>query len=53
MMSVTPKRLWMVSYRTVNFRYYVKFHMSGHAKSLGFLTIMEHNSYLSKKLLVK
>ena len=50
--SVTPERLWMVSYRIVYFRFVVKFHRSGPAKIFSFWTIMEHNSYSSKKLLV-
>ena len=29
MMSVTLERLWLVSDRIVNFRFFVKFHMSG------------------------
>ena len=28
MMSVTPVGLWMVSYRIVDFRFFVKFHRS-------------------------
>ena len=53
MESVTQEGLWMVSYRIIDFRFYVKFHMSGYEKSFSFWTIMEHNTYSSKKLLVK
>ena len=53
MVSVTPEGLWMVSYRIVDFRVLVKFHRSGPAKIFRFSTIMEHISYLSKKILVK
>ena len=31
MMSVTLERLWLVSDRIVEFRFFVKFHMSGPA----------------------
>ena len=53
MVSVTPEVLWMVSYRIVDFRFFVKFHRSGPPKIFRFWTIMEHISYSSKKLLVK
>ena len=32
MVSVTPERLLMISYRIVDFRFFVKFHRSGLAK---------------------
>ena len=34
--SVTPEGLWMVSYRIVDFRFFVKFHRSGPAKIFSF-----------------
>ena len=53
MVSVTPDGLWMVSDRTVNFRFFVKFHRSGPAIIFSFSTVIEHVSYPSKKLLIK
>ena len=50
MVSVTLEGLWMVSERIVDFRFSVKFHMSGPARIFSFLTIMEHVSYPPKKL---
>ena len=35
--SVTPEELWMVSYRIVDFRFFVKFHRSGHTKIFSFV----------------
>ena len=40
----------MVSDRIVDFRFFAKFHRSGHAKICSFLTITEHVSYQSKKV---
>ena len=53
MVSVTPEGLWIVSYRILDFRFFVKFHRSGPTKIFSFWNIMEHISYSSKKLLVK
>ena len=53
MMSVTLERLWLVSDRIVNFRFFFKFHRSGPAIIFNFLTITEEVSYPSKKLLIK
>ena len=36
MVSVTPEGLWMVSYRIIDFRFFVKFHKSGHVKIFSF-----------------
>ena len=36
MVSVTPEGLWMVSYRIVDFRFFVKFHRSGPGKICSF-----------------
>ena len=48
MVSVTLDKLWLVSDRIVNFRFFVKFHRSGPAIIFSFWTIMEHVSYPSK-----
>ena len=48
--SITLEGLWMVSDRIVDFRFFVKFHRSGHAKIFSFWTITEHVSYPSKKV---
>ena len=53
MVSITLERLWMFSVRIVDFQFFVKFHKSGSAKVFSFLTITEHVSYGSKKLLIK
>ena len=53
MMSVTLERLWLVSDRIVNFRFFVKFHRSGPTIIFNFWTITEQVSYPSKKLLIK
>ena len=53
MVSVTMEGLWMVSDRIVDFRFFVKFHRSGHAIIFSFLTITENVNYSSKKLLNK
>ena len=53
MMSVTLERLWLVSDRIVDFRFFVKFHRSGPAIIFNFWTITEQVSYPSKKLLIK
>ena len=53
MVSVTLEGLWMVSDRIVESRFFVKFHRSWPAIIFSFWTIMEHVSYLSKKLLIK
>ena len=53
MVSITLEGLWMVSYRIVDFRFFVKFHMSRPAIIFSFWTITEHVSYASKKLLIK
>ena len=53
MMSVTLERLWLVSDRIVDFRFFVKFHRSGPVIIFNFWTIMEQVSYPSKKLLIK
>ena len=49
MVSVTLKGLWMVSDRTVDFRFFVKFNRSRHAIFFRFWTIKEHVSYPLKK----
>ena len=51
--SITLEGLWMVSDKIDDFRFFVKFHRSGHAKIFSFWTIMEHVSYPSKKFLLK
>ena len=43
----------MVSDRNIEFRFFVKFHMSGPLKIFSFSTTTEHDSYASKKLLIK
>ena len=43
----------MVSDRIVDFRFFIKFHRSGHAIIFRFSTITEHVSYQSKMLLIK
>ena len=53
MMSVTLERLWLVSDRIVDFRFFVKFHKSGPAIIFNFWTITEQVSYPSKKLHIK
>ena len=53
MVSVTLERLWLVSDRIVDFRFFVKFHRSGPAIIFNFWTITEQVSYPSKKLLIK
>ena len=53
MMSVTLERLWMVSDRIVDFRFFVKFHRSGPAIIFNSWTIVEHVSCPSKKILIK
>ena len=53
MVSITLEGLWTVSDRIVDFWFFVKFHRSEPAKIFSFWTIMEHISYLSKKILVK
>ena len=50
MVIITLEGLWMVSDRIVDFRFFVKFHRSGHAKIFSFWTITEHVSYQSKKV---
>ena len=50
MVSITLEGLWMVSDRIVDFRFFAKFHRSGHAKICSFWTITEHVSYQSKKV---
>ena len=40
MVSVTPEGLWMVSYRIIDFRFFVKFHKSGPAKIFSFWNII-------------
>ena len=44
MVSVTLEGLWMVSDKIVDFRFFVKFHMSGPAIIFSFRTITEHVS---------
>ena len=36
MVSVTPEGLWIVSYRILDFRFFVKFHRSGPTKIFSF-----------------
>ena len=43
----------MVSDRFVDFQFFVKFHRSGPAIIFSCLTLIEHVSYASKKLLIK
>ena len=50
MVSITLEGLWMVSDRIVDFRFFAKFHRSGHAKICSFWTCTEHVSYQSKKV---
>ena len=45
MLSVTLELLWMVSDIIVDFRFFVKFHMSGSAIIFSFLTLAELVSY--------
>ena len=47
------KKLWMVSDKIIDCRFFVKFHRSGPAIIFSFRTITEHVSYASKKLLIK
>ena len=49
MVSITLERLWMVSDRIVDFRFFLKFHRSRPAKISSFWTITEHVSYQWKK----
>ena len=49
MVSITLEGLWMVSDEIFDFQFFIKFYRSGPAS---FLTIMEHVSYASKKLLI-
>ena len=51
--SVTMERLWMVSDRIVDFRFFFKFDRSGTAIIFSFWTLREIVSYASKKLLNK
>ena len=53
MMSVTLERLWLVSDRIVDCRFFVKFHRSGPAIIFNSWIIMEHVSCPSKKILIK
>ena len=53
MMSVTLERLWLVCYRIIDFRFFVKFHRSGPAIIFNSWTIVEHVSCPSKKILIK
>ena len=53
MINVTLERLWLVSDRIVDFRFFVKFHRSGPTIIFNFWTITEQVSYPSKKLLIK
>ena len=53
MVCVILEGLCMVSDRIVDFRFFIKFHRSGHAMFLRFSTITEHVSYPSKKHLIK
>ena len=53
MVSITLEKVWMVSDKIVDFRFFVKFHSSGPAIIFSFSTITEHVSYASKKLLIK
>ena len=53
MVCVTLEGLCMVSDRIVDFRFFIKFHRSGHAIFFRFSTITEHVSYPSKMLLIK
>ena len=50
--SFTLEGLWMVSDKIVDFRFFVKFHMSG-AAIIQFLNYHNHVRYGSKKLLIK
>ena len=52
-MSVPLEVLWMISNRIVDFRFFVKFHRSGHTTFFSFWIITEHVLYDSKKLLIK
>ena len=40
MVSITLEKVWMVSDKIVDFRFFVKFHMSGSAIIFSFLTII-------------
>ena len=53
MMSVPLEVLWMICTGFVDFRFFVKFHRSGHATFFSFWTIKEHVLYKSKKLVNK
>ena len=53
MVSITLGGLLMVSDRIVDFQFFVKFYRSGPAIIFTFLTVTEHVSYPSIKLLIK
>ena len=53
MVSVTLEKLWLVSDRIADFRFFIKFHRSGPTIIFSFSTIVEHVSYPSKKLQIK
>ena len=53
MVSISLEKLWMVSDKIVDCRFFIKFHKSGPAIIFSFRTIMEYVSYASKKLLIK
>ena len=49
MVSVTLEGFRMVSYRIVDFRFFVKFHRFGPVTIFSFWTLTQHVSYASKK----
>ena len=51
LVSITLEGFWMASDRIVDFRFFVKFYRSAPAKIFSFLTIKEHVSCQSKKVL--
>ena len=53
MLCVPLEGLWIISDRTVHFRFFVKFHRSGRAMFFSFWTITENVLYASKKILIK
>ena len=47
--SITLEKLWMVSDGIADFKFFLKFHRSGHAIIFSFWTITDHVTYQSKK----
>ena len=53
MVSITLEKLWLVSDKIADFRFFVKFRRSGPAIIFSVLTFTEQVSYALKKLLIK